>query len=164
MLHMKTLAEIPSVIVVIKYKMFRIKTETWKLQILIKRMDSEIFLYLQYLYKGKWYSTIHFNFLWIINFLSRWNKLHCTNFCTHSIRITCARRGGVVVAGLTVDREIRIRFLAYSHCAWVLWWQGGSRVWVARYAKDPSCPWRWVTGSRSKVENWTTVPSLYSWM
>ena len=29
--------------------------------------------------------------------------------------------------------------------------------------KTPSCPWRWVPGSRSKFGNWTTVPSLYSW-
>ena len=29
--------------------------------------------------------------------------------------------------------------------------------------KTPSCLWRWVPGSRSKFENWTTVPSLYSW-
>ena len=37
-----------------------------------------------------------------------------TKFCTHSSRITCAR-SGVEVVGLTVDREIRIRFLAYPH-------------------------------------------------
>ena len=29
--------------------------------------------------------------------------------------------------------------------------------------KTPSCPWRWVPGSRSIFGNWTTVPSLYSW-
>ena len=29
--------------------------------------------------------------------------------------------------------------------------------------KTPSCPWRWVPGSRSKFGNWTTVPSRYSW-
>ena len=29
--------------------------------------------------------------------------------------------------------------------------------------KTPSCPWRWVPGSRSKFGNWTSVPSLYSW-
>ena len=28
--------------------------------------------------------------------------------------------------------------------------------------KAPSCPWRWVPGSRSNYGNWTTVPSLYS--
>ena len=27
----------------------------------------------------------------------------------------------------------------------------------------PICPWRWVPGSRSKFENRTAVPSLYSW-
>ena len=39
-----------------------------------------------------------------------------TNFCTHSSRITCVRRGDVEVAGLTVDREIRIRFLTLTAC------------------------------------------------
>ena len=31
-----------------------------------------------------------------------------TNFCTNSSRITCARRGGLEVAGSTVDQEIRL--------------------------------------------------------
>ena len=43
-----------------------------------------------------------------------------TNFCTHSGRITCTRRGGVEVSGLTVDQEIGIRFLAYPHHLWDL--------------------------------------------
>ena len=36
-----------------------------------------------------------------------------------------ANRGGVKVTGLTVDWEIQVRFPAYAHCAWALWWQGG---------------------------------------
>ena len=29
--------------------------------------------------------------------------------------------------------------------------------------KTPSCPWRWVRGSRSKFGKWTNVLSPYSW-
>ena len=62
------------------YKMFRINTDSWKLQVLIKRMDSESPLSVQNLssvYTSLMIndSTIHFNLLWIMNFLSRWNKL-----------------------------------------------------------------------------------------
>ena len=68
-----------------------------------------------------------------------------TNFCTHSSRITCAHRGGVVVAALTVVREIRIRFLvtltAYGSSDGKevkdIFEGPGARVWVARYTKDP---------------------------
>ena len=158
MLHMKTLAEIPSVVVVIKYKMFRIRTDTWKLQILIKRMDSEIFLYVQYLYKGKWYSTIHFNLWWIINFLSRWNKLQCTNFLhTFKSNNLCPPRwrcGSGLDCGsedqdsipdllsLRVGPLMARRLKTSSDdlvpvCGWL-----GT-------LKTPSCPLRWVPGSRS---------------
>ena len=83
-----------------------------------------------------------------------------------------ARRGGVEVAGWTVDRTIRVRFPAYPHRVWALWWQRGKRRLRASRCpcrgrldtlKTPSCPWRWVPGSRSKMGTWTTVPSLYSW-
>ena len=36
-----------------------------------------------------------------------------------------ARHGGAEVAGLTVDRRILVRFPAYPHRVWALWWQGG---------------------------------------
>ena len=46
-----------------------------------------------------------------------------------------ARRGGAEVAGWTSDRKIRVwfprkirvRFPAYPHRVWALWWQGGKR-------------------------------------
>ena len=80
---------------------------------------------------------------------------------------------GVEVAGLTVDRKIRFdsrqTLITYG-----LWWQGDKRRLRASGClcrvglgtlKTPSCPWRWVTGSRSKFWNWTTVhvSSLHSW-
>ena len=34
--------------------------------------------------------------------------------------IACARRGGVQVAGWTVDRKTRVRFAAYPHWVWAL--------------------------------------------
>ena len=82
------------------------------------------------------------------------------------------RRGGVVVAGWTVGRTIRVRFLACNRCVWALWWQGGKRR--LRTSRCPCqgrrgtlniaiCPWHCVPGSRSKFGNWTTVPSFYSW-
>ena len=83
-----------------------------------------------------------------------------------------ARRGGTEVAGSTLDRKIRVRLPAYPHRVWALWWQGGlRRLRTSRCPcrgslgtlKTPSCPWRWVPGSRSKFGNWTTLPSLYSW-
>ena len=43
-------------------------TDSWKLQVL----DSESSLSVHTRIND---STIHFNLLWIINFLSRWNKL-----------------------------------------------------------------------------------------
>ena len=36
-----------------------------------------------------------------------------------------ARRGGVKVAGWTLDRKTRVRFPAYPHRVWALWWKGG---------------------------------------
>ena len=38
-----------------------------------------------------------------------------------------ARHDGVDVAGWTVDRTFRLRFPAYPHRMWALWWQGGKR-------------------------------------
>ena len=40
-------------------------------------------------------------------------------------RLQEPRRGGVEVAGWTVDRKTRVRFPAYPHRVWALWWQGG---------------------------------------
>ena len=62
-----------------------------------------------------------------------------------------ARRGGAEVAGWTLDRKIRVRFPAYPHGVWALWWQGGKRrLRTSRCPcrgsldtlKTPSCPWR----------------------
>ena len=54
------------------------------------------------------------------------------------------------VAGWTLDRKIRVRFPAYPHRVWALWWQGGKRrLRTSRCPcrgrlgtlKTPSCPW-----------------------
>ena len=61
-----------------------------------------------------------------------------------------ARRGGAEVAGWTSDRKIRVRFPAYPHRVWALWWQGGKRrLRTSRCPcrgrlgtpKTPSSPW-----------------------
>ena len=54
--------------------------------------------------------------------------------CLHSSHFTWpwAHCGGVEVAGCTVDRKTRFRFLAYPHRVWALWWQGGKiRLWTS---------------------------------
>ena len=65
----------------------------------------------------------------------------------------CRKRpiGRLEVAGWTLDRKIRVRFPAYPHRVWALWWQGGKRrLRTSRCRcrgrlgtlKTPSCPWR----------------------
>ena len=53
--------------------------------------------------------------------------------------------------GSGLDRKIRVRFPAYPHRVWALWWQGGKRrLRTSRCPcrcrlgtlKTPSCPWR----------------------
>ena len=93
-----------------------------------------------------------------------WNGyFHQSFFCPPR-----CRRG----SELDYGSEIRVRFPAYPHRLWSLWWQGGKRcLWKSPCPcrgrlgtlKTPSCPWHWVSGSRSKFGNWTTVPLLYSW-
>ena len=83
-----------------------------------------------------------------------------------------AHHGGVKIAGWTADREIWVRFSAYPYRVLALWWQESKNcLWTSRCPcqsrlgtfKTPSCPWCWVPDSRSKLGNWTIVPSLYSW-
>ena len=72
-----------------------------------------------------------------------------------------ARRGGAEVADWTLDRKIRVRFPAYPHRVWALWWQGGKRR--LRTSRCPcrsrlgtlkthSCPWRGSYGERTQKE------------
>ena len=72
-----------------------------------------------------------------------------------------ARRGGVEVAGWTLDRKIRVRFPAYPHRVWALWWQGGKRrLRTSRCPcrgrlgtlKTPSCPWRGCPAAGQNLE------------
>ena len=44
---------------------------------------------------------------------------------TAYVPMRVARRGGVEVAGWTVDRKTQVRFPAYPHRVWAIWWQGG---------------------------------------
>ena len=105
----------------------------------------------------------------VVCFAVFWNPHKITH---DDISIFRARRGGVKVAGWAVDRKIWVRFPAYPHRVWALWWQGGKRRLRTSCCpcrgrlgtlKTTSCPWRWVPGSRSKFGNWTTVPSLCCW-
>ena len=72
-----------------------------------------------------------------------------------------ARRGGAAVAGWTLDRKIRVRFPAYPHRVWALWWQGGKRrprtsrcPCQGRLGtlKTPSCPWRGCPAAGQNLE------------
>ena len=78
------------------------------------------------------------------------------NKFTHS---PIARRGGAEVAGWTLDRKIRVRFPAYPHRVWALWWQGGKkRRRTSRCRgrlstlKTPSCPWRGCPAAGQNLE------------
>ena len=72
-----------------------------------------------------------------------------------------ARRCGAEVAGWTLDRKIRVRFPAYPHRVWALWWQGGKRC-LRTYRcpcrgrlgtlKTPSCPWRGCPAAGQNLE------------
>ena len=112
-------------------------------------------------------------FLAMLFVLLYWKKkeTHILNFLT-SDWYWEARGGGAEVAGLTLDRKIRVRFPAYPHRVWALWWQGGKRR-LRTYRcpcrgrlgtlKTPSCPWRGCPAAGPKFGNWTSVMSLYSW-
>ena len=74
-----------------------------------------------------------------------------------------ARRVGAEVAGWTLDRKIRVRFPAYPHRVWALWWQGGKRR--LRTSRCPcrgrlgtlkthSCPWRGCPAAGQNLETW----------
>ena len=85
----------------------------------------------------------------------------CGSFASCVLRILVARRGGVEVAGWTLDRKIRVRFPAYPHCVWALWWQGGKRrLRTSRCPcrgrlgtlKTPSCPWRGCPAAGQNLE------------
>ena len=87
-----------------------------------------------------------------------------TKFCkrfTLTVHIVTARRGGAEVAGWTLDRKIRVRFPAYPHRVWALWWQGGKRrLRTSRCPcrgrlgtlKTPSCPWRGCPAAGQNLE------------
>ena len=100
-----------------------------------------------------------------------WKVVYSQNVMrVHLIHNCCVRRGGVEVAGWILDRKIRVRFPAYPHRVWTLWWQGGKRrLRTSRCPcrgrlgtlKTPSCPWRRVPGSRSKFGNWTSLSRHY---
>ena len=86
--------------------------------------------------------------------------------CILVIKYNCfddaaARRGGAEVTGLTLDRKIRVRFPAYPHRVWALWWQGGKRrLRTFRCPcrgrlgtlKTPSCPWRRCPAAGQNLE------------
>ena len=72
-----------------------------------------------------------------------------------------ARRGGAEVVGWTLDRKIRVRFPAYPHRLWALWWQGGKRrlrtfrcLCRGRLGtlKTPICPWRGCLAAGQNLE------------
>ena len=78
-----------------------------------------------------------------------------------SINEFIAHRGGAEVAGWTVYRKIRVRFPAYPHRVWALWWQGGKiRLRTSRCPcrgrlgtlKTPSCPWRGCPAAGQNLE------------
>ena len=81
--------------------------------------------------------------------------------CMNTASYQCARRGDAEVAGWTLDRKIRVRFPAYPHRVWALWWQGGKRRLRTSGCpcrgrlgtlKTPSCPWRGCPAAGQNLE------------
>ena len=98
----------------------------------------------------------------------RYMLANFTSFLFDSLSLPRWRRG----SGLNCGSDDPGSITGLPSPRWALWWQGGNRrLWTSRCPcrgrlgtlKTPSCPWRWVPGSRSKFGNWTSVPSLYSW-
>ena len=92
----------------------------------------------------------------------------CSIYAPPNTRI---RRGGAEVAGWTLDRNIRVRFPAYPHRVWALWWQGGKRrLRTSRCPcrgrlgtlKTPSCPWRGCPTAGQHLET-GHLSRHYSW-
>ena len=65
------------------------------------------------------YSTSHMrsSFLMVVNLV----------YCLHFIEVimNTTRRGGVEIAGWTMDRKTWVQYPAYPHRVWALWRQGG---------------------------------------
>ena len=85
----------------------------------------------------------------------------CSMLIFDSLICCAARRGCAEVAGWTLDRKIRVRFPAYPHRVWALWWQGGKRrlrtskcPFRGRLGtlKTPSCPWRGCPAAGQNLE------------
>ena len=83
------------------------------------------------------------------------------HICSQPTTSTIARRGGAEVAGWTLDRKIGVRFPAYPHHVWALWWQGGKRrlrtsrcpCWGRLGTLNtPSCPWRGCPAAGQNLE------------
>ena len=87
--------------------------------------------------------------------------------CNHALfnAVICnsksARRGDAEVAGWILDQKIRVRFPAYPHRVWALWWQGGKRRLrtsrcpcrgILGTLKTPSCPWRGCPAAGQNLE------------
>ena len=97
---------------------------------------------------------------YFINILKLYSSTESCS-CIYASSSTKARRGGAEVAGWTLDRKVRVRFPAYAHRVWALWWQGGKRrLWTSRCPcrgglgtlKTPSCPWRGCPAAGQNVE------------
>ena len=85
---------------------FNVSKPNWKKNLLVK----------------KWYLLLPSYDVWV-----SWD---CCKIALQMGKISSfslARRGGAEVAGWTLDRKIRVRFPAYPHRVWALWWQGGKR-------------------------------------
>ena len=126
----------------------------------------------------KWFGFFQYSYsqfhllkrLWLSNpyipfFVLKWALSNIINNTIVKVKINLllrlARRGGAEVAGWTLDRKIQVRFPAYPHRVWALWWQGGKRrLRTSRCPcrgrlgtlKTPSCPWRGCPAAGQNLE------------
>ena len=98
--------------------------------------------------------------LTVIYNLPRYAFYHIISECIDDIQSPVGR-GGAEVAGWTFDRKIRVRFPAYPHRVWAVWWQGGKRCLRTSRCprrgrlgtpKTPSCPWRGCPAAGQNLE------------
>ena len=141
---------------------------------MLKQLYNSLFIFLILKLKLQLGHTVHRHNL----YSSKWHGCICSmvrgnslSHCIHdyanrlieesSLLYPRARCGGAEVAGWNLDRKIRVRFPAYPHRVWALWWQGGKRrLRTSRCPcrgrlgtlKTPSCPWRGCPAAGQNLE------------
>ena len=106
--------------------------------------------------------------VWVVHCISAFPRNILGSFCCWdalmligTISLFCPLILNLSLQEWTLDRKIRVRFPAYPHRVWALWWQGGKRrLRTSRCPcrgrlgtlKTPSCPWRECPAAGQNLE------------